>query len=584
MVELTTDEVKSSSLGIEGLELNCGWMNAARPYDRMFLRAQPAVPPTDTMSTRGTSLPYILRLLSAAGKFVVAEEPDRLIGADEHQIYGRAGDIVGKRFIWETGHRTPTIEIVPPTDAAQHCVANVPYDIYSFESAREATWNLLVFCNSLGGITAVVDKILNNILIAAPYPALPGEPGINVLISQQLQEEFDLIIGLLPVKTKEKPKARKFPTGFYMGADIEFSFLDSDRTFHAAYEFVPDNTHGEIGTDGNVETLEIRPEKAKTPEELTEHTKEILSALDNTLPEGIDLWCGGGADIRRSTGLHIHFSGMRTDVTTRGNQETDPRTFAVWLDALLAKPILKACGGIQRGDRHYGQLTDVRHQLNHQGFPHRGFEYRTLPTVCINERMTRAIFAIAYMAAIQFETIGGYKFDEKKPIIEWYRGLPKFDNYEKDIKIFCDYLEKNGTFAVPCLASWFNKTFHKSEEGDIVIKLCDELAYLGEGFKMYNPQRFAHNFFVCLRKDDGNTILITKKIKAPVLSWLIQQYGVRLVHKQDFREEALSALFKNDKDSVAIGLPKGLVKQLQERSQGSRQYVKIFIHQLINQL
>jgi hypothetical protein len=186
------------------------------------------------------------------------------------------------------------------------------------------------------------------------------------------------------------------------------------------------------------------------------------------------------------------------------------------------------------------------------------------------------------MAMIQFETEGSYSFDERAPLIQWYRGLPLFDKYEADIIAFVKFLTEKGNFNIPIMRSWFGREFKKMSEGDISVTF-DSSSITISSFKMYNPQRICDNVFVTIRKDEGKQVLSNRKVKEGANSWLISEYGIRISYKEGYREKEIVTLGLQ-RNTLVLGVPASFARELNAKSVGSRMYLKMFIQQLINKL
>lgn len=432
-----------------------------------------------------------------------------------------------------------------------------------------------LFVNSVGITTAIWSPTLNLVCLVSPFTVMTMQNGEREMLRKKMQKLISL------VKPAESAAKKFNRSKFFEGTDIEFTVYDSDTLFHSATEFVADSIEGQIGTDGNVETLEIRPEQAKTPKQLTENIEDLLRTLYRTLPPGYDLLGGGGRKLARSTGLHIHFSGTSVDCTKgmRGN----PETLVNWLDTLIAEPMASRLRGWARQDsEHYGRYGDYRNRGNHNGFPHEGFEWRVLPTVCINKEITEAVLALAYMVVLTYEEKGQYCFNEKEFGIHWYDGLVDADKYRTQIRTFVDFVSAKTDLAVPILKEWFGKEFSKDKECDITIVFAnDEQGYLSiVPFVMYNPQKVYNRIVFWDRGEDK--IAISSSEEVPQLEkYLMEQHGFKLTTASP----SAGLIEKYEQGSTLfIGLPQKLLFKLHSRSQGSRNKIKMFAQDIIKHI
>jgi hypothetical protein len=367
-----------------------------------------------------------------------------------------------------------------------------------------------------------------------------------------------------------------------IGADIEFSVYDTDMIFHSATEYVPDSQDGQIGTDGNVETLEIRPDYSTKPLEVVENIETLLRKLATVLPDGHDLLGGGGLQLRRSTGIHIHFANTSMDAS-RGDTRLGVENFCAWLDLLLSYPVLTYCQGVKRADEQYGQYGDYRNSRTHHGFPHVGFEYRTLPTVCINRQITEAVFVIAKMCLDTYESGKTIKFDEKSFSVDWYKDLVGYAENSKLVNYFVNFCMTNTNLEVPILSNWLYKKFEKDRECDVDIIFCSE-DYQIKDFVMYNPQKLFDAVIVWSSSNPEQAIVLSASVKT-LESYLIRNVGFVTVVKDTVPARVQEIIKKGKhKRILSIGLPKNLVAKLASKSQGSRNRIKMFIQELIKHI
>ena len=424
------------------------------------------------------------------------------------------------------------------------------------------------FCDAAGFTTAIIDHE-NNILILYGFEWL-GTPKPEEV--EEVKKRVSRLISLL------RTDKAKFPTKCTptIGADIEYSIYDSDGVFHSATEFVADSQESEIGTDGNVETLEIRPKAEKDPLKLVDNIEDILRSIDDALPKGFDLLCGGGSKLRRATGTHIHFSGMSTD-----SRKGSPEELVLWFDTLLTDPIFRMCKGIARADDHYGRPGDYRCRNNHHGFPHEGFEWRVLPTLTINKKFTQGLFCLAYMIAVAYETGRKITFDENNFNISWYENLPMYDKYREYVQYFVTKLLARTDVSIPCLNWWFKKDFEKDKECDVeVVFANDEEGHLAiKAFTMFNPQKL-YSRIVIWCNGDAKNIWLSEKCKS------LQTYALKtLGFNTSIASPSDSTVAKyRTKSTLFVGIPYAKIRQLSGNSSGSRNRVKMYAQDIIKNI
>lgn len=395
---------------------------------------------------------------------------------------------------------------------------------------------------------------------------------------EEVKKRLAKIVGLLRSKnTKKYPEK----LSMHIGADIEYSAFDSDDNFHSATEFVRDNQEGAIGTDGNVETLEIRPDHAKSPMELVDNIEALLSSMRGSLPDGYDLMCGGSLSLRRSTGTHIHFSGISTD--TDKPMSVRPDEVISWLDALISTPIRSLTAGWQRGDDSYGRMGDYRCRNNHGSFPHNGFEWRVLPTITINRTITEGVFALAYMIVYAYETGQKIEYDSTHFDIAWYKGLPFFEKYKASIECFVKFVQAGNSWERPALFGWFGKTFKKDRECDVKVAFANDGGYLGiKGFIMYNPQKEFDNVVIWNKGTSSNAISISKSVNS-LSKYCTGELGYTTIVESPSKD-MVAKYSSGAKNSLFIGIPDRTLERLHHQNNGSRNRIKMFTQDLIKNI
>lgn len=386
--------------------------------------------------------------------------------------------------------------------------------------------------------------------------------------------------------TEEKPKVdlKKIK----MGTDLEYSIVDSDFIFHSATEFVADSLESQIGTDGNVETLELRPDPANTPEELVHNCEILLSNMRRLLPDGLDILGGGGEEVRRSTGAHIHFSGtccdMRYDFLSQGSQSKDTvrrniENVCSWFDILLRAPMCNLPGN-KRWGTDYGRESDWRAPSNHEGFPHDGFEYRSLPNFFVDKDLALAIFRIAYMIIVTYESGGSPIIDETKLEVDNYRGLKFFDRYQADVELFIAWCKEGRSIGKVALRSIFNKSFVKDKECDVTVTFAnDKEDYLNiKSFLMYNPQKMFSK--VVVYSSSGPAFRLSEEVDT-LNRYILKSLGSVCVISPPSAEFLAKY---GDGKTLCVGVPSTVLSRLARESRGSRNRIKMFVQELIKNM
>lgn len=432
-----------------------------------------------------------------------------------------------------------------------------------------------LYYNEAGGLLGMYD-VARNILV---LPGIAPDPGVQKVSVPTALLNFARKV-VRPFPPKKAPGKRKIDrTAVRIGADIEAVVVDEDSIVHSPIEFVPDTQDGQIGTDGNVELLEIRPEEAPTPEELVENTRILLENLVYLLPEGYDIRGGGGGDYRSSTGLHIHFSGISTDL--RPNRRgADPAILVRWLDVLLTTPIEGLPGSRRETDR-YGKRGDYRNRGNHNHFPHNGFEWRVLPSMLGDKRLYDAVLKIAYCIMLTFEEVQSYTFNEKEFTAAWYTGLVDAPKYAEEISYFVDWCNSFKNINLPVLSTWFGKRGDKDRECDTVVRFAnDEDAYLAiTEFVAYNPAKL-FDTVVVWASPSGKGILFSQ-IQPKLKEYILGTYGISVQVKAP--SEALQRKYRNGR-TFYLGIGRQVLAKLRANSVGSRNRIRMFVQDLIKHI
>lgn len=379
---------------------------------------------------------------------------------------------------------------------------------------------------------------------------------------------------------------------FKIGADLEFVPVDSDGIIHEATEFVHDNKDdAAIGTDGYVKLLEIRPDPGNTYLELVDNVSSLLGSLNEIMPKGYDLASGGGRDIGHSIGTHLHFSGLPTDY----GQNVDPSVLVDIFDEMIYKPIQIYTRGWQRANAEYGQYGDYRSKgrPGHDGyFPHAGFEWRSLPSVCGNRELFKSITAISEGIARTWASGVTIEFEYTGRVSD-YKNLVNYERILEEIAYFVNFLKSNGELAIPVLKGWFGRTGPKVEGEELRIYASQ---ITGEAAPMImNHERRIADKCVVAPVEVNHVLLshnklskyklqsLTKRMSAFVTSDLGRE--LKVIGWDDAFSYTGDGLGETKKNSrfLYIGIPMAIFKKL-PKNNGSRNSAKMFIQTLIRNI
>jgi hypothetical protein len=440
--------------------------------------------------------------------------------------------------------------------------------------------SVIAFVNSSGYITGAY-FVERNLLIFYYYQKIQGSKSEIAEDLAKVNDRLKMLVEFVETFTPAKKDEKFSADNLRIGTDIEFSVFDPSGSFFDATCFVDDSLDGAIGTDGNVATLEIRPKAARSPEALTKNVEDILFELSKKMPPGHDLLGGGSRSLRRSTGLHIHFSNTRADSNQHGLQ---PDQYVVWLDNLLGNVLVNLPGGARSSDGGYGQPGDWRSKVNHGEFGHNGWEWRRPPTTCIDRDMTLGVFAIAW-CIVKTATVATkpYAFDETNFSIKWYEGLEDFDKYADSIQYVVNFIQGKQRLDVPILRTWFNRPFEKDFECDIEVHFANESGLEISPFKIYHPQKLFKTVLVYTGDRDRMVCLSTTNpegIPNSVKEFIENraEVAVRISKVLGYNESALK------RPVLYFGISRQLLNELLRASRGSRNRVKMFVQDLIKNM
>lgn len=183
-----------------------------------------------------------------------------------------------------------------------------------------------------------------------------------------------------------------------IGADPEFSFIDSDGSFVEASD-VMSRVRSYFGLDGCDSIAELRPKPDINPSRVVKTIYNDLRRgyLENPNTRNL-YWKAGSITEGYSTGGHIHF-GLR-GASTRGlcrSNEDYYKSLTQFLDTYLGQigRLLEPAGAAARfADGEYGRFGDYRSNSH-------GMEYRVLGSWLSSPRVAEGILCLAQTVAYQ---------------------------------------------------------------------------------------------------------------------------------------------------------------------------------------
>jgi len=243
-------------------------------------------------------------------------------------------------------------------------------------------------------------------------------------ITHLAQKFVPLMKDILTKIHEVRTSGRIFSKSLLVGADPEFEIIDKRGRLIGANVFF----HGgkEIGTDGHLETGEIRPDPGRSPYHLMRNIKRVMRKLLNSesIPPESLIFAGGGTKV--NTGGHIHFS-----------EKSYPKELPHLLHKHIGIYVLKHQTGIRN------DLTDIIREGGRDAFrpnkPHGGWEWRQLPSYIVSEDMCQCIIVTTY-ALTKAVYDGAYKDGET---IHTLKSLPLYYAYKKDIDMFIEMFVTN---------------------------------------------------------------------------------------------------------------------------------------------
>ncbi|WP_052807142.1 putative amidoligase domain-containing protein [Risungbinella massiliensis] len=266
------------------------------------------------------------------------------------------------------------------------------------------------------------------------------------LIQEELIEAYDKAIQAYLKQISHPPLA----SDFQLGADPEFVMLTPTGNLILASKYF--SIQGKVGCDaiwiGQNRTdkplVELRPDPAIEPRGLLRNLYRCLQQASNKI-QGISCkWVAGALPLKGfPIGGHIHLNGVDLN-------------FALLraLDNYLTLPLtlVEDPRGIKRRPK-YGYLGDYR--LPNHG----GFEYRTPPSWLVSPTLTKGVFALVKLIAMEypnlqyqpfqdFELVKAYYKGDKetlRPYLEALRkdllGLASYESYKEYLEPFFEYIE-----------------------------------------------------------------------------------------------------------------------------------------------
>lgn len=275
----------------------------------------------------------------------------------------------------------------------------------------------------------------------SPQPMLPQEQMV------QYQEVIDQYL--------DQIRRKVVPEEFQLGADPEFVMVNYKNQLILASNYF--SYYGKVGCDAiwtgqnraDKPLVELRPDPAIQPRELVKNIYQCMQIAAKRMRGVSCKWLAGALPYKGfPIGGHIHFSGI--DVNFKLLRA---------LDNYLTLPLTCAEDpkGISRRPK-YGFLGDYR-------FPsHGGFEYRTPPSWLVSPTLTKGVFALAKLIAIEYSKLRSEPFQKvaiqkayysgnKSPLRKLVRSLQEelmqtetYEIYQKDLDAFFNYINSGKTW------------------------------------------------------------------------------------------------------------------------------------------
>ncbi|WP_147535605.1 putative amidoligase domain-containing protein [Bacillus marasmi] len=220
----------------------------------------------------------------------------------------------------------------------------------------------------------------------------------NGFVKLGLLENESIIVTDINRANSTYTEATTVPKGsFTMGADIEFMLSCDADLLPASTFFSPG---GEVGCDerqieqdsGDYALVEIRPEKANTPQELFQHIKQIIHQASEIVPyENVEFRSGSMPFSGYQCGGHIHIGMPITLSILRAFDQFVAIPFSLIEDPQTAK---------KRRRTNHGGLG--RYRLK----PY-GFEYIGLSSWIIDPKLALGVLSLAKLVALHHHELTG---------------------------------------------------------------------------------------------------------------------------------------------------------------------------------
>ena len=226
------------------------------------------------------------------------------------------------------------------------------------------------------------------------------------------------------------------PANFLLGTDLEFMLKGKHgKIVLASRFFSPKGVVGcderSLGGDRSKRPLaELRPEPARTPEELCQNIEAAIQLANRRTPRPFPQWMAGSAPFDRfPIGGHIHFSGI--PYTSR---------LIHLLDVYIGLPLMlieDPVTAVRRRPR-YGFLGDIRHK----GYG--GFEYRTPASFLVDPDIALGALSLAYLTALNQHALPYFPLHREESMQAFYRSdrdslLPLVESVRAELRRLPQY-------------------------------------------------------------------------------------------------------------------------------------------------
>lgn len=273
-------------------------------------------------------------------------------------------------------------------------------------------------------------------------------PKLNAYMTKAFQQAFERYETQITQLTTDASKLR-------LGTDPEFILVDANGKLKMASDYF--GYRGLVGCDAiwqganrtNKPLVEIRPRASNSPRELVIRLYRGMVYAAKKINEPDTKWLAGalprpGLPI----GGHIHFSGI-------------PLGTAILrvLDNYLTLPLVlvEDKRGIKRRPK-YGFLGDFREKY------HGGFEYRTPPSWLVSPTLTKGVFSLAKLIALNYPFLTQRPLSDLRVQKAYYNGdkdtierivpslwnevtrLPEYDEEQYSLDAYYDFLMSGKTW------------------------------------------------------------------------------------------------------------------------------------------